>query len=107
MTDLEEMEEANAKDVWRAALGELELQVTKPYFETYLKGTSGLSLEGEIFAVAAPNSFVTEWLRLKMKPRVEETLSGLLGRSVAVEFMVSSPPGTRQETFTPSDVRRR
>ncbi len=101
MTDLEEMEEANAKDVWRAALGELELQVTKPYFETYLRGTSGLSLEGEIFAVAAPNSFVTEWLRLKMKPRVEETLSGLLGRSVAVEFMVSSPPGTRQETFTP------
>ena len=50
------MEEANAKDVWRAALGELELQVTKPYFETYLRGTSGLSLEGEIFAVAAPNS---------------------------------------------------
>ena len=76
------MEEANAKDMWRAALGELELQVTKPYFETYLKGTSGMSLEGDRFAVAAPNSFVTEWLRLKMKPRVEETLAGLLGRSV-------------------------
>ena len=96
------MEEANAKDVWRTALGELELQVTKPYFETYLKSTSGMSLEGDRFAVAAPNSFVTEWLRLKMKPRVEETLAGLLGRSVAVQFMVSSPPGARQETFTPA-----
>ena len=95
------MEEANAKDVWRAALGELELQVTKPYFETYLKGSSGLSLEGDKFTVAAPNSFVTEWLRLKMKPRVEETLSGLLGRPVSVQFMVSSQPGRRQDTLTP------
>ena len=103
MTDQEEMEEANAKDVWRAALGELELQVTKPYFETYLKGTSGLSLEGDRFAVAAPNSFVTEWLRLKMKPRVEETLAGLLGRPVSVQFLVSSQQGTRR---TPLPRRR-
>ena len=102
MTDQEEMEEANAKDVWRAALGELELQVTKPYFETYLKGTSGLSLEGDRFAVAAPNSFVTEWLRLKMKPRVEETLAGLLGRPVSVQFLVSSQQGTRRDTLTPT-----
>ena len=96
------MEEQNAKDVWRAALGELELQVTKPYFETYLKGSSGLSLEGDRFVVAAPNSFVTEWLRLKMKPRVEETLTGLLGRSVAVHFQVAIQQGSRQDTFTPT-----
>ena len=102
MADQEEMEEANAKDVWRTALGELELQVTRPYFETYLKGTSGLSLEGDRFAVAAPNSFVTEWLRLKMKPRIEETLAGLLGRPVSVEFHVSNQHGTRKDTFTPT-----
>ena len=96
------MEEANAKDVWRAALGELELQVTKPYFETYLKGSSGVSLEGDRFAVAAPNSFITEWLRLKMKPRIEETLAGLLGRPVSVQFQVSSQQGSRKDTFTPT-----
>lgn len=96
------MEEANAKDVWRAALGELELQVTKPYFETYLKGSSGVSLEGDRFAVAAPNSFITEWLRLKMKPRIEETLAGLLGRPVSVQFQVSSQQGTRKDTLTPT-----
>lgn len=96
------MEETNAKEVWRAALGQLELQVTKPYFETYLRGTSGLSLEGGKFVVAAPNSFVTEWLRLKMRPRVEETLAGLLGRSVVVNFMVSRGFGVGQDTLTPA-----
>ena len=95
------MEEANAKDVWRAALGELELQVTKPYFETYLKGTSGVSLEGDKFTVEAPNSFVTEWLRLKMKPRIEETLTGLLAQPVAVQFTVSVQPDVRKDTLTP------
>ncbi len=95
------MEEANAKDVWRAALGELELQVTKPYFETYLKGSSGVSLEGDRFAVAAPNSFITEWLRLKMKPRIEETLAGLLGRPVSVQFEVSSQQGSRRTRLLP------
>lgn len=97
------MEEANAKDVWRAALGELELQVTKPYFETYLKGTLGLSLEGDRFAVSAPNSFVTEWLRLKMKPRIEETLAGLLERPVTALFQVSSQHSTKKDIFAPSE----
>ena len=96
------MEENNAKDVWRAALGELELQVTRPYFDTYLKGTVGISSGEGRFTVGAPNAFVTEWLRLKMRPRIEETIQGLTGRPLIVEFLVSSHPGLSPQTFTPS-----
>ena len=96
------MEEDKAKEVWRAALGELELQVTRPYFDTYLKGTVGVSSGEGRFSVGAPNAFVTEWLRLKMRPRIEETLSGLLGRPVAAEFLVSAHPSHPPQTFTPS-----
>lgn len=92
------MEEGTAKEIWRAALGELELQVTRPYFDTYLKGTLGVSFDEGRFTVGAPNSFVTEWLRLKMRPRIEETLSGLLNRAVMAEFVVSAS----QDTLTPS-----
>ena len=92
------MEEGTAKEIWRAALGELELQVTRPYFDTYLKGTLGVSFEEGRFTVGAPNSFVTEWLRLKMRPRIEETLNGLLNRAVAAEFVVSAS----KDTLTPS-----
>ncbi len=92
------MEEGTAKDVWRAALGELELRVTRPYFDTYLKGTIGVSSGDGRFTVGAPNSFVTEWLRLKMRPRIEETLRGLLRNPVTVDFLVSTSP----ETLSPS-----
>jgi len=31
--------------VWETALGQLELQVTRPNFETWLRNTTGLRLE--------------------------------------------------------------
>ena len=36
----------SATTIWLAALGRLQLQVTRPSFDTWLKGTVGLTFEG-------------------------------------------------------------
>ena len=81
-----------AKDTWKAALGELQLQVTKPYYETYLKNTVGLEFEGGRFVVGVPTSFGVEWLYLRMRSRIEETLSGIAKCPINARFVVCQNP---------------
>ena len=82
------MEQGRAEEVWKAALGELELQVTRPYYETYLRDTTGLKLDSEQFTIGVPNAFGVEWLRLRMRSRIEEILSGLTRSAITAHFTV-------------------
>ena len=51
-----------ANEIWGAALGGLELQVTKANYQTWLKDTMGLKNENGTFVIGAPNTFAVEWL---------------------------------------------
>ncbi|MBI2867909.1 MAG: chromosomal replication initiator protein DnaA [Chloroflexi bacterium] len=75
-------------DVWRAVLGELQLVITRPNFNTWLKDTEGVALTGESFVVGVPSPFVAEWLEKRMSQLIQHTLSRVLQRSVAVHFQV-------------------
>jgi hypothetical protein len=50
----------SANEIWEAALGELQLQVNKPNYQTWFKGTQGLAYDGDQFLVGVPNAFVAE-----------------------------------------------
>ena len=83
---------SNAKEIWQTALGELQLQVTRPYYETYLHNTIGLDNDDGRFVIGVPTSFGVEWLNLRMRTRVEETLRGILKRPVSAQFVVCQNP---------------
>lgn len=83
---------SNSKEIWQTALGELQLQVTRPYYETYLHNTIGLDNDDGRFVIGVPTSFGVEWLNLRMRTRVEETLRGILKRPVSAQFVVCQNP---------------
>jgi chromosomal replication initiator protein len=74
--------------LWETALGQLELQVTRPNYDTWLKDTLGLHFHNGRFVVGAPSDFATEWLSTKLRPLIAKTLSVLTGRPVEVSFQV-------------------
>ncbi len=80
------------KDLWEAALDQLQVQVTRPNFETWLKDTVGLGFDDGLFIVGAPNDFATEWLSTKLRPLIAKTLSGILGYPVDVAFRLLNKP---------------
>ena len=47
-----------AAQVWQAALGELQLQMTKPTFDTWLKNTSLISYEDGTFVIGVHLSLI-------------------------------------------------
>ncbi|WP_038038228.1 chromosomal replication initiator protein DnaA [Thermorudis peleae] len=77
-----------AKQLWQTALGELETRVSRANFETWLRHTELVSLEGDVATVGAPNSFAAEQLRSKFAPLIQEALELILGRPVGVQFTV-------------------
>jgi len=77
-----------AKEIWQAALGELELQMTKATFDTWLKNTSLISYEDGTFVIGVPSAYAKDWLENRLLTTIKRTLNSLAGRSVEVKFAV-------------------
>src|SRR5262245_57683879 len=82
----------DAKQVWRAALGELQLSLSPANYETWLRDTSLVEVDDNRFRIAVPNGFAKDWLETRYRSLISQTLARVVGYSVAVEFMVSSAP---------------
>jgi chromosomal replication initiator protein len=80
--------ETSAQELWELALNELQVQVTRPNYETWLKDTIGLRFDNGSFVVGAPNDFATEWLSTKLRPLIAKTLTGIIGHPVEVTFQL-------------------
>ncbi|MDP9272324.1 MAG: chromosomal replication initiator protein DnaA [Chloroflexota bacterium] len=83
----------DAKQVWRAVLGELQVSLSPANFETWLKDTSLAEIDENRFRIAAPNGFARDWLDNRYRPLISQALARVVGGSVQVEFVVADAPG--------------
>jgi chromosomal replication initiator protein len=83
-----------ADQIWQAALGELQLQMTKATFDTWVKNTHVISYEDGTFILGVHNAFTKDWLENRLLTTIKRTLVGIVGRSVEVKFAVwtKEPP---------------
>ena len=52
-------------ELWKSALGEIEVSVSKAQFNTWFQNTSILSYENGKVIISVPNGFAKEWLENK------------------------------------------
>ena len=79
----------SAQEIWAAALGELQIEVNKPNYRTWLEKTVGLSYQDNQLIVGVPNTFVAEYLDKNQRSLIEKTLIGLTHNNVSVCFQVN------------------
>jgi chromosomal replication initiator protein len=77
------------QEIWETALGELQLQVSRPNYRTWFAGTVGLRYDGNQFVVGVPNTFVAEYLDRNQRSLVERTVIDFTSRDVQVLFQVN------------------
>src|SRR5438128_1098298 len=77
-----------AERIWDAALGELQIHVTRPNYDTWLKDTQGLRFGDGVFVVGVPTEFVKEWLASRMRSMVAQTVGGVMGQAMEVTFEI-------------------
>ncbi len=78
----------DARQVWRATLGELQVSLSPANFETWLRDTALLGVEDRRFRVAVPNGFAKDWLETRYRSLISQTLARIVGYSVQVDFEV-------------------
>ena len=67
----------NTEEIWQAALNELEMEVSRANFNTWLRNTKALNKEDGLFFIAVPDSFTKEWLENKYYDKVLVILKNL------------------------------
>ena len=90
----------DAKQVWRAALGELQVSLSPANYETWLKDTALVAVDDTLFRVAVPSGFAKDWLENRYRSLISQTLARVVGYSVNLEFEV-------REVAPSERVRRR
>jgi len=78
----------SAREIWQRALGELQIQVSKANYCTWLKNSEGVSCQQDTFVVWVPSTFVAEWLTKRLHSLVRKTLAEITGRDIDVQFTV-------------------
>ncbi len=78
----------NAESAWQAATGQLQMEMSKASFETWVRSTEVLSYEDHKFTIGVQNAFARDWLEKRLTSTVERLLSGLMEGPQHVEFIV-------------------
>lgn len=95
------------EELWRAALGELELLISKANFTTWFKNTFIVELDGRRVIVGVPNGFTKAWLETKYHEFISQALKNASANSVdAIEYRVETkvPVGRTMAAVAPAAV---
>jgi len=84
------MEIRSAREIWDAALGELQVQISRSNYRTWLEKTAGLAYQDDRFVVSVPNTFIAEYLDRNQRSLIEKTLIHLTSSpEIQVAFQVN------------------
>jgi hypothetical protein len=86
---------------WQSALSELELQMTKATFSTWLRPARLLAWEpghgdgsgnsSTRMVLGVPNGYVKDWLENRLLTPIQRTLCGIAGQPIEITFQVDGP----------------
>jgi len=79
------------EELWQAALGEIELSISKANFITWFKNTSILTNKNGRVVIGVPNGFSKEWLEIKYKNYILKALSNLNSEIKEIACVIHSP----------------
>jgi chromosomal replication initiator protein len=81
-------ERMTAERLWDAALGQLQLEMPRAAFDTWVRDAELLTYEDGTFIVGVQNAYAKDWLEDRLRSTVTRVLTGLAGRSAEVRFVV-------------------
>jgi len=93
----------NHEELWKSALGQMELSISRANFATWFKNTSILSIENGTITISVPNGFAKEWLENRYNHTIIQVLKDFDQEVKSVRCLTSGPQQSTQKTL---DVRQ-
>ena len=78
------------KEIWKNVLGDIELQISKPNFLTWLKNSQLVSLDKKegVGLVGLPNNFAKEWVKSRYHKIILTSIRNLEGSIKNLDYVV-------------------
>jgi chromosomal replication initiator protein len=77
-----------AEQAWQAALGQLQMEMPKATFDTWVRDTEMVAYEDGVFIIGVNNPYARDWLEGRLNSTATRLLTGLMNRTVEVRFTV-------------------
>ena len=79
------------RDAWQATLGQLQLQLNRATFDTWLKDAELMAYEDGEYVIRVRHAYAKDWLEKHLRHVIVKMLGDIFGRSVRVSFVVYTP----------------
>ncbi len=80
----------NAEQAWQSVLGQLQMEMPRASFDTWVRDTRILTYEEGVMTIAVRNAYARDWLENRLMSTVARLLAGMMNRSVEVRFVVAN-----------------
>lgn len=94
--------ETNLENFWNQVLEQLQLQLSRPTFETWIKPATVEHLDDQCLVICTPNPFARNWLQKYYVKTIADVAQELLGHPVDIQITVK--PGTESEASAATEV---
>jgi chromosomal replication initiator protein len=91
----------DAEQAWQSALGQLQVEMPKASFDTWVRNTRITSYSDGQFTIGVDNAYARDWLASRLSSTVTRLLMGIMNRTVDVSFVVNSNDETMPDPVTP------
>ena len=78
----------NAQTAWQAAVGQLQMEMSKASFETWVRSTELVKYEEGTFTIGVQNAYARDWLEKRLTSSICRILGGLMDGPQKVDFVV-------------------
>lgn len=78
----------NAQQAWQAALGQLQMEMPKASFDTWVRNAELIRVENNKARIGVQNAYARDWLESRLASTFSRLLTGYLDSPVEVEFVV-------------------
>lgn len=85
-----------AEQAWQAALGQLQIEMPKASFNTWVRDAEFLAYEDGTFIIGVRNAYARDWLESRLSSTAGRILTGIMNRTVEIRFAVWSGSGQNQ-----------
>ena len=89
----------NAEHAWQATLGQLQLEMSKASFDTWVSSAEllGYDEEAGCFEIGVRNAYARDWLDDRLSATISRMLTGMMGAPIKTEIKVWSPNSIRTQ----------
>jgi hypothetical protein len=87
----------NLDQAWQSVLGQLQMEMPRASFDTWVRDTQPLTCENGIVTIGVRNQYARDWLENRLTSTVARLLAGMLNQGVEVRFEVASYPADESE----------